>query len=157
MILGLGPSHAGKPLLRYIIVKLFSELRVMARDDGYLLLEAIVAIAIFTASIGAFYAIFGSSARMLQRAERESLAVELARARMAAIGTEKPVAPGTSIEKAENGLRVETAINLTGVTAGVGRYVTKSYWVTVDVFDETLKVPSGQIRLSTIKLVRSER
>lgn len=129
----------------------------MARDEGYILIEAIVAIAIFTISIGSFYAIFGNSARMLQRAQRESQATALAQQRLSVLGFETPLAPGTSVEMTDDGFRVETGIRLAGATAGAGRYATRSYWVSVGVSDESGRAPIPETHLSTIKLVRAAR
>jgi prepilin-type N-terminal cleavage/methylation domain-containing protein len=63
-------------------------------DQGFTLFEAMVALAILALGLGAFYRSIAGGAAGERRVERAALALEIARARLAAEGMETALAPG---------------------------------------------------------------
>jgi prepilin-type N-terminal cleavage/methylation domain-containing protein len=68
--------------------------RPNSNQDGFTLFEAIVALAVLTLGLGAFYRAIAGGAAGIHSVERASLAVQIAKAKLAAEGIERPLAIG---------------------------------------------------------------
>ncbi len=86
-------------------------------DDGFTLLEILVALIIFALLFGVLAQIFQTGLRQARVAETASAATALARARLARVGVEVPLAPGEIEGESEGGLRWRTTIQLAALPA----------------------------------------
>lgn len=73
-------------------------------DDGFTLVEVLVAFAILAMTLTLAFRSFGSGARGVNAADRQALAVAIAQSRLAAAGVETPLEEGTVTGTHEGGL-----------------------------------------------------
>ncbi len=68
--------------------------RLNSGEQGFTLFEAMIALAILTLGLGAFYRAIATGAAGEQRVERSATALAIAQARLAAEGLERPLTIG---------------------------------------------------------------
>ena len=66
------------------------------RDDGFTLVEVLVAFAILALTLTMVFRSFGDGARGIQVSQRQAAAVALAEAKLAALGVERPLVQGVT-------------------------------------------------------------
>lgn len=74
-------------------------------EDGFTLVETLVAVAVFALAFAGIYRTLDSGWRSLRRAADEVAAVDLARSRLAAVGTALPLGDGRQTGETADGLR----------------------------------------------------
>ncbi len=125
-----------------------------AGEDGFTLFEAMIALAILTLGLGAFYRAIAAGASGEQRIERAATALHIAKARLAAEGTERPLVVGQ--HEGENPAGYHWSVNIRrydGAAALSATSGTEAYTVTA-----TVTWPSGRkgahpsVELTTIKV-----
>lgn len=84
-------------------------------EAGFTLVEVLVALAIATLLAAALYRGLGVGWRALRIADREAAAVDVARARLAGIGVETPLAEGQRAGVAAGGIQWSETISPHGV------------------------------------------
>ena len=127
-------------------------------EEGFTLLEVIVALAIATASIASLYQIYAVGWRGVRLASLDRAAIEVAKNQLASAGVETPLTEGTSSGVSAGGVEWTTEIRPYEPADAV---VTlnepdgpAAYWVSVKVaWREGLLRPQRTLDLTTIKLV----
>lgn len=133
------------------------------REAGFTLVEALVAMAVFTLVVSAVYQGFTSSWRGLRRAESADLALSVAEARLASTGIETPLEASQQSGVSPEGIRWTADINpyvppsIASDAATAQRSAVAGYWVTVTVYwtDGPLR-PGQSLQLKTVKLKRAQ-
>lgn len=125
-------------------------------DDGFTLIETLVALAIFAAAFAGLFRAFDSGWRGLRLAALEAEAVEVAKSRLMAAGIEVPLSEGRVSGATESGVAWE--LDIRRRDAGDARPSTadaapRLFSVTVRAFRRTDPgATRPAVELSTIKL-----
>ena len=106
---------------------------------GFTLLEFLVAFALLSAITSALLAAFAVAARGDHQAAFVTRATTLAKSKLAAIGVESPLQPGTLTGKFENGYPWRSDVRSDGVITSGGKQPIRAYWIEVTVFDPDAK------------------
>lgn len=106
----------------------------MTREDGFTVVEALVALVIVALGLTALFAAFAGSVASVRRAEQRELAVETARSLLEGIGVAEPIAPGVRHGRSQEGLtwRIEIA-RRPGPAELDAKPAIAAFWVTVSV------------------------
>jgi type II secretory pathway pseudopilin PulG len=125
-----------------------------AREAGFTLVEAVVGLALLALSLAGMQQVLSSGWAGMRHANMETAALSLARARLAAAGSETPLLLGESSGETAAGLRWSLAIEAhqsqTGLNAPA---VLVGYWVksTVTWRDEPTRA-QRTVSVTTLKL-----
>lgn len=123
-----------------------------ADDDGFTLVEVLVALAVIAITLPALLQIFTVGVAAIRASDREDEAVRLATSKLAAAGTEIPFADGHAEGRTERGLAWTLDMRPENDTSPTSRYL--GYRVTT-----TVTWPAGVVRpravtLETLKIGR---
>lgn len=126
-------------------------------EDGFTLLEVIVALAIATASIAALYQIYAVGWRGVRLASLDRVAIEVAKNELTSAGVETPLAEGTASGVSADGVEWTTEIRpyaLPDAPISLNEPARpEAYWVSVKVaWREGPFHPERSLELQTIKL-----
>ena len=129
-----------------------------SRDQGFTLLEVIVALAIATASMAALYQIYAVGWRGVRLAGLDRAALEVAQNQLAAAGIVTPPSEGTTSGQTPDGIAWTAEIRPyaapdDSAAASASFEKPKAYWVTVRaVWKEGPARKERVLELETIKL-----
>lgn len=125
-------------------------------DDGFTLLEALVALAIAALTSAAIFSSLSMSSRAVFETEQAAVAISVARARLAAIGVEGPLVIGQSAGETPEGVRWSATIT-PRVRADLDPVseAPSAFWVTVSVSWRDGLQRSHTRQLTTLKPARS--
>jgi general secretion pathway protein I len=128
-------------------------------ENGFTLLEVIVALAIAVASVASLYKIYAVGWRGVRLAEIDSAAIEVAKSQLASAGVEAPLQEGTASGVAPGGIawtsEVRSYVPPNGLDAppSAQAKAPQAYWVRVRVtWNEGPARPERSLELETIKL-----
>ena len=127
----------------------------MRRDDGFTLVEAIVALLILSLALTALFSAFSSSIERTRHAARHVLAVETARSLLQGAGIGTALAAGVKEGQSAEGLfwRLE-AVRREGADVLEAEPALAGFWVTVTVGSDSARSgAAGTVTLSTLRLV----
>lgn len=117
-------------------------------EAGFTLMETLVALFILVAAITVLYRGASGGLRAAAAAEGQEIALQLAKARLAAAGVETPLQPGLT-EGVENGIGWTVDIRPHSLTTSP----LSACWVTVTVgWRDRRTGQSRRLRLTTLKL-----
>jgi general secretion pathway protein I len=124
------------------------------RESGFTLVEALVALFVIVAMTVILYRGLSSGTRLADRAEGTEAALLVAKARLAALGIETPLAEGET-EGSEGGIAWRTSVRpYEEVTPPASAL--SAYWVSVTVsWQQRASVEPQTLRLTTLKLARA--
>jgi general secretion pathway protein I len=135
------------------------------RDGGFTLIEVLVSFAILVAAVSVLQGGFGGGWRGIRAADMETEALEIAKAKLAALGVETALEPGVTEGEAGDGFswtstivqhEAAPAIDANADTAA--DQVPRGYWTTVQVrWNDGRGRDARQISLTTLKIRRLER
>ena len=124
--------------------------RVRPREQGFSLLEVIVAMAIGLAAIAIIYRMIGDSFRASSRVQALQATVGVARSHLDALGSDGLLTPGITTGTYENGIRWR--LSVADLSSRPGEPKTqRPYWITLVTIDRA-GVPV--LRLETAKIAR---
>lgn len=106
---------------------------MISREDGFTIIEALVALLIIAASISGLQRVLGSGFSAIRQAQSQEIALEHARSKLAEAGTTRPLVPGTTTGATPDGYRWQLDVRQRedGREAAAGAYA--GYWVTATV------------------------
>lgn len=135
------------------------------RDGGFTLIEVLVSFAILVVAVSVLQGGFGGGWRGIRAADKETEALEIAKAKLAALGVETALEPGVTEGDAGDGFSwTSTIAALEAAPADdansdneIGK-APRGYWTTVQVRWNDGRARDGrQIGLTTLKIRRPER
>lgn len=85
-----------------------------AGDDGFTLVETLVALAVFALAFSGLYRAFDGGWQSLRRAQLEAEAIEVAKSQLAATGVVTPLMDGRQSGETADGVRWQIEIRLRG-------------------------------------------
>jgi general secretion pathway protein I len=97
--------------------------RAPAQDQGFTLLEVLVALLIFGLAFGVLAQIFQTGLQQSETAEAMTTATMLARSQLARIGVDLPLEIGQSEEDAGDGFRIRTTVAPAELEVGNDQFV----------------------------------
>ncbi len=130
-------------------------------DQGFTLLEVIVALAIAVASVTSLYKIYAVGWRGVRLAELDSAAIEVAKSQIATTGAETPLVDGTVSGISPNGIAWTSEIRSyeppndqsLPPSPSAQAKAPKAFWVRVRVtWKDGPSRPERSLELETIKL-----
>jgi len=124
-----------------------------SNQDGFTLLEVLVAFSILVVGLAAIYQVFLGGLRNEQIAKQDAIALLLAQSRLAAIGVSEPLAP--SAGDVDNGFawRIDVAPYANGMVRGSPQ-TGGAAWITATVtWEPTTGGKRRSISLTALKLV----
>ena len=129
------------------------------RDSGFTLIEVLVSFAILVAAVSVLQGGFGGGWRGIRAANMETEAIEIARAKLAAIGIESALEPGVADGDAGSGFTWTSIIVPHGAAASdEAAKVASGYWTTVQVrWNDGRARGAREISLTTLKIRRPVR
>ncbi|WP_088343226.1 MULTISPECIES: type II secretion system protein [Rhodomicrobium] len=123
------------------------------KEDGFTLVETIVAFVIMSAVAVMLYRGLSSGMRVSKLADRAEAALMVAQARLAAVGIETPMQAGTQAGR-DGDIAWEIAMRPYASGDGAER---SAFWATVTVFwSEPRAARPRSIQLTTLKLGRTQ-
>ena len=128
-------------------------------DSGFTLIEVLVSFAILVAAVSLLQGGFGGGWRSIRAADQETEALEIAKAKLAALGVETALTSGVAEGDAGGGFSWRSVIEPHGAAASdeAGK-VPRGYWTTMQVRWNDGRARDGrQISLTTLKILRPER
>ena len=125
-------------------------------DDGFTLIETIVAITIFSISFVALYYGMSVAWRSLRVSNAAADALSIAKAKLTAAGIEVPLEDGKQIDGDDNGVSWHLEMHrYDGSAASARPTASKLYWVQVDAtWHDGASAEPNSLALSTVKLSR---
>ncbi len=129
------------------------------RDSGFTLIEVLVSFAILVAAVSVLQGGFGGGWRGIRAANMETEALEIAKAKLAAIGIESALEPGVADGDAGGGFTWTSMIVPHGAAASdEAAKVASGYWTTVQVrWNDGRARGAREISLTTLKIRRPVR
>ena len=116
---------------------------------GFSLIEALIALAIMTMMMSAFYATLSAAYRGASQVKIYRAALGLARSHLQSIGREMPVEPGISSGTFENDLPWRLTITALLPVANRPRSAAQPYLIVLETFDRNGR---SLLRLETVKI-----
>ncbi len=129
------------------------------RDSGFTLIEMLVSFAILVAAVSILQAGFGGGWRGIRAADMETEALEIAKAKLAAVGIESTLEPGVAEGDAGGGYVWTSTIVPHGAAAtDDANKMPRGYWTTVQVrWNDGRASGAREISLTTLKIRRPVR
>lgn len=126
-------------------------------DEGFTLIEALVALTLLAVAIGLLQSAMTGAARLGARAGGDTAALEIAQAQLAAAGVAVPLSEGVTEGDAAGGYRWRLIVARHGPPArtadGSADQGPAGYWTTAEVeWQEHGRNEPRKVRLTTLKL-----
>lgn len=127
--------------------------RVRSRDNGFALLEAVVAMAIASLALSTIYRTIGNGLRAASRVQTVQAAVVAARSHINSLGGDGTLSSGISAGTYENGIRWRLSVADMSSRAGEATTL-RPYWITLKAIDKTGAV---LLELETARVAREAK
>ena len=130
---------------------------LLDREGGFTLMETIAALVIFSVVFFALYKGMAGSWRGARLAQTEQSALQLCRAKLAAVGIEIPLSDGLDVAADEDGFEWHVAVQKYAAPGDESQQLGQAaYWVTVEVeWRDTVFGSPRKIELKALKLART--
>jgi len=128
---------------------------IPATESGFTLMETIVALVLFSSVFFVLYNGLAGGWRGVRFAASDTLAVRLARAKLAAAGVDSPLADGAEASGDEAGFEWRMEAHIYPQPDDAQTDLT-AYWVTVEVsWQDAPLSPTRSLKLKTLKITHS--
>ena len=123
------------------------------REQGFALLEAIVAMAIASLALTTIYRTIGDGMRTASRVQTMQAAIVVARSHLDSLGSDGTLQSGASAGAYDNGMRWR--LSIADLSTATGEAATlRPYWITLIASDRT---GAALLTLETAKLAREAK